>query len=223
MATYAIDILSGKLNVFPDGSLNNSQNEAAAPTAGDNTFTEGQIWVDTSTDIPYILVDVTAGVATWQQIGASGSVPDASETVKGILELATQAETDAGTDDTRAVTPLKLQNKSGLYVVNTVVQTSNTTVSVKEQVLVDSAGPLDLTLPATAAVGDQIYFVNINTGTFQILQHAGQSIRLGDNVTTTGITGTLISYNLGDSFTLVCTAANTDWQVINVVGNLELI
>lgn len=34
---------------------------------------------------------------------------DASETVKGIAELATQAETDTGTDDTRIVTPLKLK------------------------------------------------------------------------------------------------------------------
>lgn len=34
--------------------------------------------------------------------------PDASETVKGIAELATQTETDAGTDDARIVTPKKL-------------------------------------------------------------------------------------------------------------------
>lgn len=36
------------------------------------------------------------------------NVPDASETVKGIAEIATQAETQAGTDDARIVTPLKL-------------------------------------------------------------------------------------------------------------------
>lgn len=35
-------------------------------------------------------------------------VPDASEIVKGIIELATQAETNTGTDDLKAVTPLKL-------------------------------------------------------------------------------------------------------------------
>lgn len=43
--------------------------------------------------------------------GASGTPSDASETVKGILELATQAETNAGTDDARAVTPLKLATR----------------------------------------------------------------------------------------------------------------
>lgn len=39
--------------------------------------------------------------------------PPASETTAGIAEAATQAETDAGTDDTRFVPPLKLANYSG--------------------------------------------------------------------------------------------------------------
>lgn len=47
----------------------------------------------------------------WGSFGTSA--PAASETVAGILELATQAETDAGTDDLRAVTPLKLASWSG--------------------------------------------------------------------------------------------------------------
>lgn len=37
----------------------------------------------------------------------------ASETVSGIAEIATQAETDGGTDDLRIVTPLKLATYSG--------------------------------------------------------------------------------------------------------------
>ena len=42
----------------------------------------------------------------WTPFGSSS--PAASETTAGVLELATQAETDTGTDDARAVTPLKL-------------------------------------------------------------------------------------------------------------------
>jgi hypothetical protein len=46
--------------------------------------------------------------------GAFGtSAPSASESTGGIAELATQAEVDAGTDDARIVTPLKLANYSG--------------------------------------------------------------------------------------------------------------
>lgn len=42
----------------------------------------------------------------WSVFGSSAGA--ASETSAGIAELATQAETDAGTDDARIVTPLKL-------------------------------------------------------------------------------------------------------------------
>lgn len=38
------------------------------------------------------------------------AVPDASETTKGKAEIATQGEVDAGSDDARFVTPLKLKN-----------------------------------------------------------------------------------------------------------------
>ena len=40
--------------------------------------------------------------------------PAASETVQGLIELATTTETTTGTDDVRAVTPLKLQQKLAL-------------------------------------------------------------------------------------------------------------
>jgi len=38
-----------------------------------------------------------------------------SETVSGIIEIATQTETNTGTDDVRAVTPLKLQTRLAAY------------------------------------------------------------------------------------------------------------
>ena len=45
---------------------------------------------------------------------SSASVPDASESVKGKIRIATSAEATAGTDDLTAMTPLKVQS-----VVNT--------------------------------------------------------------------------------------------------------
>jgi hypothetical protein len=64
---------------------------------------------------------------TWRQTQINGTIdssnviftsfaaaaPAASETTAGIAELATQAEVDAGTDDARIVTPLKLATYSG--------------------------------------------------------------------------------------------------------------
>ncbi|TXH14229.1 MAG: hypothetical protein E6R03_09745 [Hyphomicrobiaceae bacterium] len=52
-----------------------------------------------------------SGSVTWTAFGTT--VPNASETVAGRIEIATQAETDTGTDDLRAVTPLKLATYSG--------------------------------------------------------------------------------------------------------------
>lgn len=47
------------------------------------------------------------GVPTFVTFGTAAA--SASETVAGVAEIATQAETDAGTDDARIVTPLKLK------------------------------------------------------------------------------------------------------------------
>lgn len=58
-------------------------------------------------------VNVTLGTTTltWTSFGTGA--PAATETTAGIAEIATQAETDTGTDDARMVTPLKLATYSG--------------------------------------------------------------------------------------------------------------
>lgn len=54
---------------------------------------------------------IGSSAVTWTTFGTSA--PSASETTAGIAEIATQAETDTGTDDLRMVTPLKLTSWSG--------------------------------------------------------------------------------------------------------------
>ncbi len=54
-------------------------------------------YVPTSNDVATVIAGVVVG-----------AVPPATETQAGIAEIATQVETDAGADDTRIVTPLKL-------------------------------------------------------------------------------------------------------------------
>lgn len=58
----------------------------------------------------------TSLVAAINEVKASsGSPPAASETVAGIAEIATQTETNTGTDDLRIVTPLKFQTRMAAY------------------------------------------------------------------------------------------------------------
>ena len=71
----------------------------AAPVAPTGPVT-GQMWVDTSKAPP--VTNVWDGTK-WVQVGATPA--DASETVKGVIQLATAAEVLAGMDALKAVTP----------------------------------------------------------------------------------------------------------------------
>jgi hypothetical protein len=79
-----------------------------------------------------------AKIATFLQ----GFLP-ASETAKGFVELATQAETDTGTNDTTAVTPLKLKTSSQwdtkitkLNIANTATGTTSVTIDAESGVAI---------------------------------------------------------------------------------------
>jgi hypothetical protein len=58
--------------------------------------------------------DVEAVLTEIQGTIVSGGTPDATETVKGKAEIATQAETNTGTDDNKIVPPAKLSAYIGL-------------------------------------------------------------------------------------------------------------
>jgi len=68
------------------------------------TPTDGQVWENTA-DEAIKFYNGTSVVTLLD----TGGLPIASETVAGIIELATQAEANTGTDDLKAITPLKLK------------------------------------------------------------------------------------------------------------------
>jgi hypothetical protein len=81
------------------------QSAAAGTSSGSSqpaTPVAGDLWVDTSTaSAPVVKIfNGTSFVSV---------APDASETVKGLVELATVVEAETGTDTTRAVTPAGLK------------------------------------------------------------------------------------------------------------------
>lgn len=95
---------------------------AAHPTAEEGDYA----FVDTgSVDASLYIWDDTD--AQWVESGATTVVPDASESTKGIAELATQAETNTGTDDSRIVTALKLKNRDGAVATLTNAATTDIT------------------------------------------------------------------------------------------------
>lgn len=80
--------------------------------------------------------------------GEVGSPPDASETVKGILELATLAEVSTGTDSSRAVTAAGVKQE---------------TDAVKTAILGGAPGALDTLDELAAALGDDANFATTVT------------------------------------------------------------
>lgn len=78
----------------------------------------------------------------------AGSVPSATTTVAGKLELATQAEVNTGTDSVRAVTPETLANRQ---IVTRAVSSNGSIALTDEWLLVDTTGgAVSLALPSPA-------------------------------------------------------------------------
>ena len=73
----------------------------------------------------FLVAEVSPGVYQWEFLNVGFDAPAATTTVAGIVELATDAETQAGTDSTRAVTPSSLQSK----VSDSTSTFSSTTIS----------------------------------------------------------------------------------------------
>ena len=87
---------------------------AAGGSSGNST---GEIWLDNSL--------TPVGVKIWNGSAWVNATPIGSTTVQGLLELATDAETQAGSDTARAVTPASLQSK----VSDSTSTTSSTTIA----------------------------------------------------------------------------------------------
>lgn len=104
------------------------------------------------------------------------------------------------------------------------IQTSsNLTMVVNQRYHVTNASTrVVLTLPTTAALGDQILVRGTAAGGWQIAQNSGQTIHGATN-TTTGTGGSLASQATYDCVTLECITANTDFIILNQRGTLSTV
>ena len=85
-----------------------------------------------------------------------------------------------------------------------------------------TANAVDVALPATSAVGDS-FQISLDGGTsWTISQGAGQQIFIGSSSTTAGVGGSLASTAQGDVVELVCRVADTEWRVVDVIGNITV-
>jgi hypothetical protein len=64
--------------------------------------------------------------------------------------------------------------------------------------------------------------VGKGTGLFKIAQNAGQTIHIVASDTTTGVTGSLTAIERYAALELVCITANTDWAIMDSMGNFTV-
>lgn len=142
-------------------------------------------------------------------VEAGATVPDATETVEGIAELATQAETNTGTDDLRIVTPLKLKNRDG--AVATLTDASTVDITSDKNTLTTSAATRTFTISHTGDETVTLVTLNTSTATWTFpsgslcLGDAGPS---GDNTCvvagTSGDVYSVATKKIGSVYSVIC-------------------
>ena len=106
------------------------------------------------------------------------------------------------------------------------VVTIDAGITVNTGIIANKAGLLTMTLPATAAISDQIRITGINTAVgWRIAQNANQQIFFGDQSTTVGVGGYLEATAIRDSVELVCVVAgaSTVWNIVSSIGNITVV
>lgn len=141
----------------------------------------------------------------------------------------------AGADPTLATltpgTGIGITNGAGSITINstgaglswTDVTGTSQAIAVNNGYTANNVGLVTLTLPATAAYGSVVSVVGKGAGGWKVAQNSGQTIHFGSVNTTTGAGGSLASTNQFDVLSILCTVANTDFTVLDSIGNLTVV
>lgn len=161
------------------------------------------IWVKSGT--LYADQRYTFNGTEWVQTSGSGSIPDATTSIKGKVELATKTEADAQTSTTLAVTPAGLadfvRSTAGTSTDNAIARYDGTSADVQDSsVTIDDSGSLNI----PSGQSFKIDSTSVLSGS-----------TLGSGVTSSSLTsvGTLSS---GDATAIVDAASTT------AAGKVEL-
>ncbi len=95
----------------------------------------------------------------------------------------------------------------------------NTAMLVNNGYIVNSGVNVNMTLPATASVGERLRILRKGAGSVTISQNAGQQIFFNASSTTVGVAGTMVTTAVRETLELLCITDNTQWQVLSNEGN----
>lgn len=201
------------------------------------------IWENTITQNVFILVSKAQEIGVWLKFAPSPAVALASLTGDvgvAVLPIANNINIQGG-----VAGAIQFSN-GGAGLLSAQVQVDNVTVKIIGNQLVsvsggvinwiETAAPLtmvsdtgyianggvsiDLTLPAVAPQGDIIRVTGKGVGLYRVVANAGQTIFFGNQ--TTAVAGNLAATQRRDSIELVCITANTEWNVLDAIGNFTV-
>jgi hypothetical protein len=109
---------------------------------------------------------------------------------------------------------------TGAGFIWTDVTTATQAMLVENGYITDRGAGVVYTLPASAAIGDEIKLVG-KLGITTITPNANQQILMSSASGTVGVTGTVVGTNVGDCIDLICitSGASSVWRAANWVGN----
>ena len=164
-----------------------------------------------------------SGAAAVTPLGAAtnGQIPIGSTGADPVLATITQGANITVTNGAGSITIAS--TASGGISWNVITSDLNPMV-VDNGYICNKAGLLSVTLPSTSSTGSVLRVTGMNTDAgWKIVQGAGQQIHFGDVSTTSGAGGYLASTLKRDSVELVCVVADTEWNVISSLGNIEIV
>ncbi|MDX1532833.1 MAG: hypothetical protein R3230_01350 [Nitrosopumilaceae archaeon] len=155
------------------------------------------------------------GTAAIEFDGDSGTANPDSD---GIITIAG----GTGISTTASGSTVTITNDSAAFEWTEVTTTSQS-MSVENGYIANNASLVTLTLPATAALGERVKVVGKGAGLFKIGQNAGQTIHFLSTDTTTGTGGSVTAIEQYGTLELICITANTDWVVVESMGNFTVV
>lgn len=139
---------------------------------------------------------------------AFASTAQATETSQGIVELATTAEAEAGTDDVRAMTPLKVKQAIAQFSAGDLLNRAVATVAASATVNLTTGAPNTSQL-AISGTGVSINGFTVAANRFFVVTITGATNTLVNSASLVTGRGANIPVAAGDSFLMRSTATNT--------------
>lgn len=191
----------------------------------------GDVAKQTDNGLSFILASLPASSnANWISIGDTAI--DASDVSSGILPFARGGTglgalgsslqnlrvNGAGTS-LEYYTPITTLNR----LPYTEITTTTVALVADNAYGLNNASQVVSTLPSTAAVGTVIEIVGIGAGGWRLALNASQQVHFGNISTTIGTGGRIDSTFRRDTISIRCVVANTEWVVVNAVGNQDVV